>query len=265
MKKFTFLLGVSVLLGTSGCSAYKLAKMASGEHYEQSVKVSKEDLADFKARNGLDRPAPSPEARPQSSKSTLPGDAAKEAGKTIAREVVESDFFTDGRESAGRVGAIVIGETTALTEITDGQKTWDFIVAKSKTNGIPLKMSKEWFLANAAGSTVIRPNPSIWKSGFGVVTSVSKLIKDRATFAAGKSAFAATGDLVAAEAFENKGTWMTKVLCKKSSDDFDACAGKYAKGMFQSVDGKEIGPDHRLIKDGQQIDPVTFEKVAIAK
>jgi hypothetical protein len=242
--------------------------MASGENYGQSVTMSKEDLSDFKARNGLDKPASSSqavnEAQP-SAKSSLPGDAAKEVGKTMARDYAESNFFTDGRESTGRVGAIVIGETTALSEITDAEKTWDAIVAKSQSQGIPVKFSKEWYLANAAGSAVIKPNPSIWKSGVGVVTAVSKVMKDRTAFAAGKSAFAATGDLVVAEAFERKGTWITKVLCRKNSADFESCSGKYARGMFQSIDGKEIGPDHRLIKDGQQIDPVTFEKIASAK
>jgi hypothetical protein len=270
MKKVTVLLGLSVLFSLSGCSTYRLVKaITSDEPVGTSVAISKQDRDDFNKRNGFDKPAPAQPVGGDTAvagKSDLATKAAKEAGKYLVDSAADV-VFSDGRGAAGRVKMVAIGDTKTLMEATPEQvnKAYDYVVAGRAKAGTPLLMTREWYMSNLAAATTVRIVDSVWTKNVAVHAAVSTSMKKLVQFAASGGLLAETGDLVLVEAFEDRGTWITRVLCKKSSPDFEACAGKYARGMFQATDGREIGIDYKLVANGKQIDLATFEKVASAK
>lgn len=269
MKKVTILLGICLLFTISGCSAYKLTKALTNETPSgKRVEISKQDLDDFNARNGFDKAAlaqPVELERAIATKPDLATQAAKEAGKYLAESAVDS-VFTDGRAAAGRVKTVAIGYTRTIVEgsLADINTAYDNVVKARAKAGTPVIMTREWYLANAAAATTVRIVDSIWTKNIIVYALVSPSMKNVVRFATSGALLAETGDLVAVEAFEDRGAWITKVLCKKSSADFEQCAGKYARGIFQATDGKEIEIDYKLVKNGKQIDTTTFEKVVSA-
>jgi hypothetical protein len=265
MKKVSALLGICALLSLPGCSAYKLAKaVTTDEPVGNRVQISKDDSADFKKRNGFDKPAT------PASAAADPGVAAQPnlATKTVVKYAAESAIdvgFTDGADPNERITMVAIGDVKALVNGTpaDAEKAYDNVVRFRAKEGKQVTMTKEWYVANVAAGTTVKIVDSVWTKNVWIHALVSASMKKMLRFANSNALLAETGDLVVSAAFEDRGTWIIKILCQKSSPDFEKCASKYAKGMYQVTDGKEISfTNFKVVEGGKRINPSTYEKVS---
>jgi hypothetical protein len=160
---------------------------------------------------------------------------------------------------------IIIGNTLALraSDETISHKRYDAYEKSLRAAKMPVKMKRDWFVANSAGYAAIK----YWEVS-GVMSKrmyaeVSKEIRKKMDFPPEimASTLGASTDLVAAEQREGRGIWITRVLCKKKAKNFDECSGKYAKGLFRQSDGKEVDANLKPVKNGAQIDLVSFEAI----
>jgi hypothetical protein len=265
MKKLSALLGMCALLSMSGCSAYKLAKaVTTDKPVGNRIQVSKDDLDDYKKRNGFDKPATTQPAAPNSAVATQPSQATKTVEKHAAESALDA-VFTDGVDVNERIMAVSIGDAKALVEATPAEvgRAYDNVVRLRAKDGKQVIMTKEWYVANAAAATTVKIVDSVWTKNISAHALVSTSMKKLVRFANSNALIAETGDLVAVGAFEDRGAWIIKILCQKSSPDFEKCAGKYSRGMFQATDGREISiADFKLVEGGKRINPSTYEKVS---
>ncbi len=68
-----------------------------------------------------------------------------------------------------------------------------------------------------------------------------------------------TGDLVVVRSNEDGIFFVSKVLCKKSSDDYSKCAAQFALGQFDANTGEELDKDMSPKVGGARIDVTTFK------
>jgi hypothetical protein len=160
---------------------------------------------------------------------------------------------------------IIIGNTLALraSDEATSHKRYDAYEKSLRAAKMPVKMKRDWFVANSAGYAAIK----YWEVS-GVMSKrmyaeVSKEMRKKMDFPPEimASTLGASTDLVAAEQKEDRGIWISRVLCKKKAKNFDECSGKYAKGLFRQSDGKEVDANLKLIKNGAQIDLISFEAI----
>ncbi len=71
----------------------------------------------------------------------------------------------------------------------------------------------------------------------------------------------ARGDLVAARSDRDGLLWIDRVLCK-AGRAYDACAEKYAVGMFNENTGRELARDYKPKPDGEWVDISSYLRLS---
>jgi hypothetical protein len=160
---------------------------------------------------------------------------------------------------------IIIGNTLALraSDEATSHKRYDAYEKSLRAAKMPVKMKRDWFVANSAGYAAIKYWEVSGVMAKRMYAEVSKEMKKKMDFPGEimASTLGASADLVAAEQREGRGIWITRVLCKKKAENFDECSSKYAKGLFRQSDGNEVDANLKLIKNGAQIDLISFEAI----
>ena len=70
-----------------------------------------------------------------------------------------------------------------------------------------------------------------------------------------------SGDLVAARSDREGLLWIDRVLCK-ANRSFEACAQKYAVGVFDEGSGRELGRDYKPKPDGEWVDISSYVRLS---
>jgi hypothetical protein len=71
----------------------------------------------------------------------------------------------------------------------------------------------------------------------------------------------ARGDLVAARSDRDSLLWIDRVLCK-AGRSYEACAQKYAVGVFNENTGRELGRDYQPKPDGEWVDMSSYVRLS---
>ena len=79
--------------------------------------------------------------------------------------------------------------------------------------------------------------------------------------AAASFVFGASGDLVAARSDRDGLLWIDRVLCK-AGRSYEACAQKYAVGLFDENTGRELGRDYKPKPDGEWVDISSYLRLS---
>ena len=79
--------------------------------------------------------------------------------------------------------------------------------------------------------------------------------------AAASFVFGASGDLVAARSDRDGVPWIDRVLCK-AGRSYEACAQKYAIGVFDEESGRELGRDYKPKRDGEWVDISSYLRLS---
>ena len=79
--------------------------------------------------------------------------------------------------------------------------------------------------------------------------------------AAASFVFGASGDLVAARSDRDGLLWIDRVLCK-ADRSYQACAQKYAIGVFDEDTGRELGGDYKPKPDGEWVDSSSYLRLS---
>jgi hypothetical protein len=79
--------------------------------------------------------------------------------------------------------------------------------------------------------------------------------------AAASFVFGANGDLVAARSDREGLLWIDRVLCK-ADRSYEACAQKYALGVFDENTGRELGRDYKPKADGEWVDISSYLRLS---
>jgi hypothetical protein len=79
--------------------------------------------------------------------------------------------------------------------------------------------------------------------------------------AAASFVFGASGDLVAARSDRDGLLWIDRVLCK-ADRSYEACAQKYAVGLFDENTGRELGRDYKPKPDGEWVDISSYLRLS---
>ncbi len=79
--------------------------------------------------------------------------------------------------------------------------------------------------------------------------------------AAASFVFGASGDLVAARSDRDGLLWIDRVLCK-ADRSYEACAQKYAVGVFDENTGRELGRDYKPKPDGEWVDISSYLRLS---
>lgn len=235
MRK-TLLLLVALAVVTSGCATKQGIALPRGPG------PSKEDIADFNKRNT----APS-----GTSSASQPGQVTSESLKTALVPPVDGPRM------------VLIGNVMALTVLDESalNTRYDNYLKQLQAHSANPAFTREWYLATSGGETAVKFSgvTGIYTRYFKV--EVPKDLLREISFASAFGTFMAgtSGDLVAAERSAQYGFWLTRLLCSEKSADYDACASRYHRGLYQSIDGKEIDDKLQLVQGGRVIDPVTYK------
>ena len=79
--------------------------------------------------------------------------------------------------------------------------------------------------------------------------------------AAASFVFGASGDLVAARSDRDGLLWIDRLLCK-ADRSYEACAQKYAVGLFDENTGRELGRDYKPKPDGEWVDISSYLRLS---
>jgi hypothetical protein len=79
--------------------------------------------------------------------------------------------------------------------------------------------------------------------------------------AAASFVFGASGDLVGARSNRDGLLWIDRVLCK-ADRSYEACAQKYAIGVFDGNTGRELARDDRPKPDGEWVDTSSYLRLS---
>jgi hypothetical protein len=135
-------------------------------------------------------------------------------------------------------GAATPGEAPVLTAAEFQEKIAGW--ASIQTFSIPLVMNLHYRVLVPASVAKGTPFPS----------------------AAASFVFGASGDLVAARSDRDGLLWIDRVLCK-ADRSYEACAQKYAVGVFNENTGRELGRDYKPKPDGEWVDISSYLRLSI--
>ncbi len=225
------------VIGLAGCATQEGIKLPSGSG------PSKADAIDFNKRNAP--PAETPEAK---------------ASKSEVGATAETTDAAQPSASGPRV--IIIGNVMSLHKFDEKISNQRYDNYLKKIGDAKPAFTREWYVNRTIGSVAVKTNgiPGLYSHFYNA--EVPKDLGEKMSFASAFGTFMAgtSADLVAAEIAPPIGTWVTRILCSEKQPDFSACEDKYQRGLYQSIDGKEVDEKLKIKDDGVQIDLVTYQK-----
>ncbi|MBE5317244.1 MAG: hypothetical protein H4O13_17765 [Xanthomonadales bacterium] len=158
---------------------------------------------------------------------------------------------------------IVVGHVMALQALDADDVDYQSYARAAAGPGQRPALDREAYVLTSAGRTAVR---TAGVTGIYSQQNMAEVPRDLVDGIEFSSAFGTAmvgtyGDLVAMQVMPLLGPWLTHVLCRKREPDYAGCLERYATGMFQSSDGREIDGRLRVVEDGERIDLATFRRV----
>lgn len=236
MRSIFMALVLAALL--SGCASKEGIRLPGGSG------PTKEGVEDFNKRN----------TTPQN---------AMQAPIAIQGETVKTALVPEPLEPR----MIIIGNVMALTVFDDATlgSRYDVYLKQMQAKSATPTFTREWYVAASAGETAVEFSGLTGLYSRFFKAEIPKDLIRQITFASAFGTFMAgtSGDLVAAERSAKNGTWVTRLLCSEKSAEYSKCEAQYARGIYQSADGKEIDDKLQLVTSGQVINPFTYRLASL--
>ena len=236
MRSVFIALTVTALL--AGCATKEGIRLPSGSG------PTKEGVEDFNKRNAASQP---------------PGQVVV----AVLGEPVKTALLPE--LAAPRV--VIVGNVMALTSFEDAtlNSRYDVYLKQIEAKSGKPTFTREWYLATSAGETAVKFSGLTGLYSRFFKAEIPKDLIRQITFASAFGTFMAgtSGDLVAAERTAMNGTWVTRLLCSEKSSDYAKCEAQYARGIYQSSDGREIDDKLQLVTPGQVINPFTYRLASL--
>jgi hypothetical protein len=157
----------------------------------------------------------------------------------------------------GQDGVLIVGTTGPLRTLNDTLRDElyrDYIAAVSRSHpGEQPVLTAAQFEEKIAGWASIQRHRVL------VSTNVAQDTRFAST--AASFVFGAGGDLVAARSEGDGLLWIDRVLCK-ADRSYDACAEKYAIGVFDEDTGRELDRRHKPKVDGEWVDISSYLRLS---
>ncbi len=198
-------------------------------------------------------------------KQQLSENAEKEAGKATLSKAASIDQKT-GTLVIGEVG--VLQRLNANPEHKDYDKNYRMLYEQHEKNqreiynrrpSIDLDEFKSKVTATCSLEVFYIPGVMTKRSSAIVPVELIEQIEFPSF---NKSYFlGATGDLVVVKPGIDDIPIIEKVLCKKSSEGFDACKKQYSKGTFDLQTGQELDAEMKPKRDGVRISTRSYQRL----
>jgi hypothetical protein len=259
MHKFFFLMMLISTVFMEGCAITK----NGAQPIFGTTEPKKVDVDSYVARN---IPAESRAPGVKQGLDTLTDDKTPgESSTDKANTSFSKTTFDEQLHAGGPAFMIAIGTTMAATRITDKESEEIFVLvdkvgkAKNKKG-----LTHDFWMRNVAGNVRVQVTEASLITGTRQIGAViPKELVEKMNFpsAFNASMFLASADLVSVELFDNRGSWITRILCSEKQPDFKDCLKQYARGRYQVLDGREIDADLKVISNGHRIDLDTFKLI----
>lgn len=158
---------------------------------------------------------------------------------------------------------IVVGHVMALQALDADDVDYQNYARAAAGPGQRPALDREAYVLTSAGRTAVR---TAGVTGIYSQQNMAEVPRDLVDGIEFSSAFGTAmvgtyGDLVAMQVMPLLGPWLTHVLCRKREPDYAGCLERYATGVFQSSDGREIDGRLRVVEGGERIDLASFRRV----
>jgi hypothetical protein len=170
-------------------------------------------------------------------------------------------------------GVLIVGKTGPLRRLDDTERDAayrGYVAAASE----PHPAAKPRPAAQSPGEASPGASPVLsaaefkekiagWASILRYRVLVPTSVAQNTQFAAAAASFVfgAGGDLVAARSDRDGLLWIDRVLCK-ADRSYEACAQKYAVGVFDEDTGRELGRDYKPKQDGEWVDISSYLRLS---
>ncbi len=164
-------------------------------------------------------------------------------------------------------GVLIVGTTGPLRTLSDAERDAlyrDYIAAAALSHpGDEPALSAVAFKEKVAGWASIQTFsiPLVMNLRYRVLVPTKVAEDTHFASAAGSFLFGASGDLVAARGGREGLLWIDRVLCK-ADRSYDACAEKYAIGVFDENTGRELDRDYKPKADGEWVDVSSYVRLS---
>ena len=184
---------------------------------------------------------------------------------------------------AAQGGVLIVGTTGPLRTLNDAERNdcyRGYVAAASEshpgeaahageaspgaaTPGAPPVLTAAEFQEKIAGWASIQTFsiPLVMNLHYRVLVPASVAKGTPFPSAAASFVFGANGDLVAARSDRDGLLWIDRVLCK-ADRSYEACAQKYAVGVFNENTGRELGRDYKPKPDGEWVDISSYLRLS---
>jgi hypothetical protein len=164
-------------------------------------------------------------------------------------------------------GVLIVGTTGPLRTLNDTERNEfyrNYIAAASRSHpGEQPVLTAVEFEEKIAGWASIQTFsiPLVMNLRYRVLVPTSVAQDTHFASAAASFVFGASGDLVAARGDRDGLLWIDRVLCK-ADRSYDACAQKYAIGVFDENTGRELDRDYKPKADGEWVDISSYLRLS---
>ena len=173
---------------------------------------------------------------------------------------------------AAQGGVLIVGTTGPLRALNDTERDEvyrGYVAAASESHpaeqspGESPILSAAEFKEKIAGWASIQTFsiPLVMNLRYRVLVPTSVAQNTQFASAAVSFVFGAGGDLVAARGDRDGLLWIDRVLCK-ADRTYEACAQKYAVGVFDENTGRELGRDYKPKPDGEWVDISSYLRLS---
>jgi hypothetical protein len=175
-------------------------------------------------------------------------------------------------------GVLIVGTTGPLRTLNDIERDdlyRRYVSAASESNpgeaspnpasppGEPPLLTAAEFKEKIAGWASIQTFsvPLVMNLRYRVLVPPTVAQETHFASAAASFVFGASGDLVAARSDRDGLLWIDRVLCK-ADRSYEACAQKYAIGVFDENTGRELGRDYKPKPEGEWVDISSYLRLS---
>jgi hypothetical protein len=175
-------------------------------------------------------------------------------------------------------GVLIVGTTGPLRTLDDAERDElyrNYVAVASQSHpgdappgaaanaGEPPVLTSAEFKQKIAGWASIQTLsiPLVTKLRYRVLVPATATQDGKFPSAAASFVFGASGDLVAARSERDGSLWIDRVLCK-ADRSHEACAQKYAVGVFDENTGRELSRDYKPKADGEWVDISSYLRLS---
>jgi hypothetical protein len=169
---------------------------------------------------------------------------------------VSKDGVSFESQHAVQGGVLIVGTTGPLRTLNDAERDELY---RRESPALTAAAFKEKIAGWASIQTF--SVPLVMNRRYRVLVPATAAQDAQFPSAAASFVFGASGDLVAARSDRDGLLWIDRMLCK-SGRSYEACAQKYALGVFDANTGRELGHDSKPKRDGEWVDISSYLRLS---